>query len=124
MQAFHIFDFFSLLFYILKTKGEKSMYSYEIIKGTILKSKVNGKYYVVDSREDVNEYDWYFSVRQIASNVSREELIACKIEDLSLSEKRIKLPNHQRFCFDMVRSVFPKLEGRYYAEDGTNRVCT
>lgn len=94
------------------------MYNYEVAKGTVLRSRVNGKYYIVDSREDVNEYDWYFTVRQIASDISQEELIVCKIEDLSLSEKRIKLPDHQKSCFDMVRSVFPKLEGHYYAEDG------
>lgn len=94
------------------------MYNYEVAKGTVLRSRVDGKYYIVDSREDVNEYDWYFTVRQIASDISQEELIVCKIEDLSLSEKRIKLPDHQKSCFDMVRSVFPKLEGHYYAEDG------
>lgn len=94
------------------------MYNYEVAKGTVLRSRVDGKYYIVDSREDVNEYDWYFTVRQIASDISQEELIVRNVEDLPLSEKRIKLPDHQKSCFDMVRSVFPKLEGRYYVEDG------
>ena len=33
------------------------MYNYEVAKGTVLRSRVDGKYYIVDSREDVNEYD-------------------------------------------------------------------
>ena len=36
-----------------------------------------------------------FHSKAIASDISQEELIACKIEDLSLIEKRIKLPDHQ-----------------------------
>lgn len=97
------------------------MYYYEVTKNAILESKIDGKFYLVDFRKNVtdpNEYNWYFTVRQIMSNISREEILTCNIEDLPLSEKRIKLSDHQTLCFDMVRSVFPKLEGHYYAKDG------
>lgn len=94
------------------------LYYYEVTKNAVLKSKVDGKFYLVESKEDVDQYDWYFTVRQIISDISKEELFTCNIEDLLLSEKRIKLPDHQTSCFDMVRSVFPKLKGHYYAEDG------
>lgn len=94
------------------------MYDYEVTKGAVLRSKVDGKFYLVDSTEVVDKYDWYFTVRRIMSDISEKELLTCNIEDLRLSYKRIKFTDHQTSCFDLVRPVFPKLEGHYYAEDG------
>lgn len=48
IQAFHIFDLFHYYLY-LKNEGRKSMYNYEVQKGTVLRSRVDGKYfYIVD----------------------------------------------------------------------------
>lgn len=94
------------------------MNEYEVTKGAVLKSKVDGKFYLVVSREDIDEYDWYFTVRQILSDISEKELLTCNVEELPLKYKGIKLPDHQRFCFDLIRSVFSKLEGHYYVEEG------
>lgn len=94
------------------------MNDYEVTKGAVLKGKIDGKFYLVGSRKVVDEYSWYFTVRKIMSDISEEDLLTCNINDLPLCEKHIKLPSHQIHCFDMVRSVFSKLEGHYYAEDG------
>lgn len=50
------------------------MYYYEVTKNAILESKIDGKFYLVDFRKNVtdpNEYNWYFTVRQIMSNISK-----------------------------------------------------
>ena len=88
------------------------MYYYEVTKNAILESKIDGKFYLVDFRKNVtdpNEYNWYFTVRQIMCNSSHH--LQKATEKVLFAYKLTQNKVHQstlRHCIQYEKTVFQR----------------